>query len=255
MESPNALPTEERRGVYHAIYGRRDIRHFRPDPIPAAVLARLLDAAHHAGSVGFMQPWNFVLLSDVARRRQVKALFLAEREQAAQTFDEPHRSQYLSYKLEGILEAPLNFCVTCDTTRGGVVLGRSSIPETDVYSTCLAVENFWLAARAEGIGVGWVSILCNEGLRALFGIPKHVLPIAYLCVGYPTEFPEQPMLETTGWRQRLPLAETVCYERWAGQADDGWEALRACLARPLDEHLAGTLPAATQYTVRNVPSV
>jgi 5,6-dimethylbenzimidazole synthase len=216
-----ALPSEERRGVYSAIYQRRDIRHFRPDAIPAPVLARLLDAAHHAPSVGFMQPWDFIVIADVAVRTQVKELFLAERQRAAQAFEEPRRSQYLAYKLEGILEAPLNLCVTCDPTRGGVVLGRSSIPETDVYSTCLAIENLWLAARAEGVGVGWVSILQTDGLREVLGIPPSVVPVAYLCVGYPQTFPERPMLEATGWRQRLPLAQVVHYDRWGGAANRG----------------------------------
>jgi 5,6-dimethylbenzimidazole synthase len=217
LNSSYALPLDERRGVYNAIHQRRDIRHFCSDPLPDTLLAQLLDAAHHAPSVGFMQPWDFIVIADVPIRTEVKALFLAERQQAAQAFDEPRRTQYLSYKLEGILEAPLNLCVTCDPTRGGVVLGRSSIPETDVYSTCLAIENLWLAARAEGVGVGWVSILCNTGLRRVLGIPETVIPVAYLCLGYPQEFPERPMLETTNWRHRLPLAQVVHYDHWRGQ--------------------------------------
>src|SRR5258708_5651787 len=172
-ECEHRFTEEERRGLYRAIYERRDVRSsFKPDAIPDNVLARLLDAAHHAPSVGFMQPWDFIVIADVAVRTQVKELFLAERQRAARAFEEPRRSQYLAYKLEGILDAPLNLCVTCDPTRGGVVLGRSSIPETDVYSTCLAIENLWLAARAEGVGVGWVSILQIDGLREALGIPS-----------------------------------------------------------------------------------
>jgi 5,6-dimethylbenzimidazole synthase len=231
-----ALPAEQRRGVYAAIYRRRDIRHFRPDPVPPPVLARLLDAAHHAPSVGFMQPWDFILIADRGLRARVHALFLAERARAAETFPEPRRSRYLAYKLEGILDAPLNVCVTCDVARGGVVLGRRSVPETDVYSTCLAIQNFWLAARAEGLGVGWVSILCPDQLARLLALPPTVVPVAYLCVGYPEAFAERPLLETTGWRARLPLERLVHYERWGGAPTAEWAAVAAAVrTRALSE--------------------
>jgi len=151
-----AFPEKEREAVYRAIYQRRDIRNFRPDPISDQTLARIIHAAHRGPSVGFMQPWDFILVRDAERRRQVKDLFDRERTAAACFFDEPRRSAYLSLKLEGIEEAPVNLCVTCDPTRADVVLGRNSMPETDVYSTCCAVQNLWLAARSEGVGVGWV---------------------------------------------------------------------------------------------------
>lgn len=124
------------------------------------------------------------------------------------------RSQYLALKLEGILESPLNICVTCDPTRGGEVLGRNSMPETDVYSTCLAVQNLWLAARTEGLGVGWASILKTAWLREILGIPPQVIPVAYLCLGYPEQFEEQPLLQSEGWRSRLPLEAVIQHERW-----------------------------------------
>ncbi len=166
------FPSSWREGVYQAIYRRRDVRHFRPDPVPADVLARVLDAAHHAPSVGFMQPWTFIVISDQQTRRRVQDLYERERIAAAQFFDEPRRAQYLSFKLEGILDAPLNVCITCDPTRAGAaVLGRNSMPETDLYSTCCAIENLWLAARAEGVGVGWVSILKLPQLREIFWYP------------------------------------------------------------------------------------
>ena len=117
-----------------------------------------------------MQPWDFILIQDLARRKQVKELFERERQAAACFFDQPRRSHYLSLKLEGILDTPVNLCVTCDPTRAEVVLGRNSMPETDVYSTCCAVQNLWLAARSEGIGVGWVSILKLPQLRQILGI-------------------------------------------------------------------------------------
>ena len=117
-------------------------------------------------------------------------------------------------KLEGILESSLNLCITCDPTRAEEVLGRNSIRETDVYSTCCAVQNLWLAARAEGIGVGWVSVLKLPQLRKILGIPHHVIPVAYLCLGYPVEFLGEPLLQTAGWRDRLPLNELLHYDGW-----------------------------------------
>ena len=164
-DHPGIPPQEEfsleaREAVYAAIFGRRDIRAFRPDPLPREILERLITAAHHAPSVGFMQPWDFILIRSRDTRQRIKDLSDRESRAAALFFDQPRRSKYMSMKLEGIMDAPLNLCVTCDPTRGGPqVLGRNSIPETDVYSTCLAVQNLWLAARAEGVGVGWVSIL------------------------------------------------------------------------------------------------
>jgi 5,6-dimethylbenzimidazole synthase len=232
MTDDFALPPHEREGVYHAIHRRRDIRHFRPEPVPNAVLARLLTAAHHAPSVGFMQPWDFILVTDPGIRAEVKVAFLEERRRAALAFAEPRRSQYLAYKLEGILDAPLNLCVTCDTARGDEVLGRSSIPRTDVYSTCLAVENLWLAARAEGVGVGWVSILRNDALQRALQIPAHIIPVAYLCLGYPVNFADSPMLETTKWRDRLPLEDLVHFERWRGEPTDSWSGLCSLLGSP-----------------------
>lgn len=212
---------EQRSGLYRAIYERRDIRVFRDDPVSPETLARILRAAHRGPSVGFMQPWDFILVSDVETRMRVKDLFDRERHAAAQFFDHSRRSQYLSLKLEGIMEAPVNLCVTCDPTRGEEVLGRNSVPETDVYSTCCAVQNLWLAARAEGLGVGWVSILKLPRLRRILGIPPHVVPVAYLCLGYPVEFPARPVLQSVGWRDRLPLGDLVHYEGWGGQAGSG----------------------------------
>jgi 5,6-dimethylbenzimidazole synthase len=208
-----------REGVYQAIYRRRDVRRFRPDAVPPEALARLLKAAHHAPSVGFMQPWNFIVISNRDTRMKVKELYERERLAAAQFFDEPQKSHYLSLKLEGILEAPLNLCITCDPTRAGpAVLGRNSAPETDVYSTCCAVQNLWLAARAEGIGVGWVSILKRPQLQAILGIPPHVTPVAYLCIGYPERFLERPELEIEGWRRRQPLESVIFYENWGASS-------------------------------------
>ncbi|MHB8575922.1 MAG: 5,6-dimethylbenzimidazole synthase [Dehalococcoidia bacterium] len=208
------FPEWAREAVFEAIYRRRDVRRFQGKGIPPEVLRRVLDAAHHAPSVGFMQPWTFILIRSQRTRQQVKDLFERERQAAACFYDEPRRSQYLSLKLEGIMESPLNICVTCDPTRGGEVLGRNSMPETDVYSTCLAVQNLWLAARAEGLGVGWVSILKTSWLGEILGIPPHIIPVAYLCIGYPERFEDEPLLQTKGWRNRLPLEAVLAHEGW-----------------------------------------
>lgn len=211
----DAFPDAWRRGLYEAIARRRDIRSFRPDPIPDGVLARILSAAHQAGSVGFMQPWNFIVIEDRELRARIRDHVEKERLDAAESFDPERRERYLSLKLEGIIEAPLNLCVTCDRERfGPAVIGRNTIRDTDVYSTCAAIQNLWLAARAEGIGVGWVSILRPDELRRLLAIPERVIPVGYLCLGYVECFPERPMLEATGWLPRTALSELVFSERW-----------------------------------------
>ncbi|MGH9961991.1 MAG: 5,6-dimethylbenzimidazole synthase, partial [Pyrinomonadaceae bacterium] len=173
---------EERRGLYRAIYDRRDVRsHFTSEPIAEDVLARVLDAAHHAPSVGFMQPWNFIIIQNVEVRQSIHEIFESANQAAAELYDSDRRALYNGLKLAGILEAPINLCVTCDlTTLRGSGLGRQTMPETALYSTVCAVENLWLAARAEGVGVGWVSILDIGELRAALGIPEVVMPVAYL---------------------------------------------------------------------------
>jgi len=207
---------EEKQGVYKAIYTRRDVRsHFIDKEIPEDVLLRILDAAHHAPSVGFSQPWNFIIIRDKDTRLKVKALFEQELMRSAEMLEEPRRSKYLSLKLEGIMESNVNICVTYDHSRfGPFVIGRSSIPETGIYIVCCAIQNLWLAARAEGIGVGWVSILDNNGLKKILGIPDSIIPIAYLCLGYVTHFESKPDLERVGWLPRIPLSSIIYYERW-----------------------------------------
>jgi 5,6-dimethylbenzimidazole synthase len=210
---------EERNGVYRAIYERRDVRsRFLPDPVPEALLERLLDAAHHAPSVGFMQPWDFILIRDLQIRRAIQESFLRCNQRAAELYQGEQRRLYDSLTLAAILEAPLNLCISCDhSRRTGHGLGRQTIPDTDIYSTVCAVQNFWLAARAENLGVGWVSILDRAELSAALGLPEGVEPIAYLCVGYVSEFGAQPDLEVKGWAKRESLAKLIHYDRWGNQ--------------------------------------
>jgi len=212
-------PDQAREAVLRVIAERRDIRRFRPDEVPEDVLERVLTAAHQAPSVGLMQPWRLIVISDLATRAEVRRLAQRERLRQADRFDERARA-FLDQKIEGVVEAPLGIVVCCDHgDPEREVLGRGTIPETDVYSTSCAVQNIWLAARAEGLGVGWVSFYRPDDLRALLGMPARVDPIAYLCVGWPDERPERPGLEAAGWATRVPLERVTMSERWDGGAE------------------------------------
>jgi 5,6-dimethylbenzimidazole synthase len=227
---------EEKNGFYKAIFSRRDVRsHFTPEPIDDKTLSKILNAAHHAPSVGFSQPWNFILIKDVETRGKVKESFDNERKRSATLIEDPKRSKYLSLRLEGILGSAVNVCVTYDPTKfGPFVIGRSSIPETGIYSVCCAIQNLWLAARTEGIGLGWVSILSNDDLKKILEIPEHVVPIAYLCLGHVSKFAEKPDLESAGWLPRLDLKDVVFYEKWSKLDDPTWNQIREMIVSNLD---------------------
>ncbi|MGI0046783.1 MAG: 5,6-dimethylbenzimidazole synthase [Nitrosotalea sp.] len=226
----------EKDGFYKAVFSRRDVRsHFTPELIDDKVLSRILNAAHHAPSVGFSQPWNFILIKDKKTRNEVKDSFDKERSRSSSLIEDPKRSKYLSLRLEGILDSALNLCVTYDPSKfGPFVIGRSSIPETGLYSVCCAIQNLWLAARAEGIGVGWVSILSNDTLKKILDIPEHVVPVAYLCLGHVTNFAEKPDLESAGWLNRLALKDVVYYERWNNASDPNWQQIQKMIISNLD---------------------
>jgi 5,6-dimethylbenzimidazole synthase len=216
--TPGAFSAADRAAVYRAILTRRDVRsQFRPDPLPGDVLLRILTAAHHAPSVGFSQPWDFVVIDRGDVRRAVKESFERENARAAENYSGERGELYRSLKLEGILDSAVNVCVTCDRERAGPhVLGRNTVLDADLFSTCLAVENLWLAARIEGVGVGWVSILDPTELGRLLALPDHVVPLAYLCLGYVTEFLPEPELQQVGWAARRPVAEVIHANRWEG---------------------------------------
>jgi len=187
-----------------------------------------------------MQPWNFILIRQPETRERVWQAFHHANEEACSMFEGDRRAQYQRLKLEGIRKAPLSICITCDTRRGGpVVLGRTHNPDTDVYSTVCAVQNLWLAARAEGVGVGWVSIIDAGALKQLLSIPEHVTPVAYLCVGRVSQFAPKPDLETHGWGRRLPLSDLIMSETFSGA---GETPLKSAIARLGDE--TGTQPKA-----------
>ncbi len=179
------------------------------------MLARLLKAAHRAPSVGFMQPWDFIVVKDSAIKQKIRDAFQAANREAADMFEDERQKTYRRLMLEGIVEAPVGICITCDRGRTGpVVLGRTHQADMDLYSAVCAVQNLWLAARVENIGVGWVSIIRPDDLRDALGIPSAIQPIAYLCVGYVTHFLRKPELETAGWLPRTPLSDVVWIDRW-----------------------------------------
>lgn len=227
---------EEKKGLYKAIYSRRDVRsHFTSRSIDDDVLARILNAAHHAPSVGFSQPWNFILIKEMITKKKIKDSFEQEKNRSSKLIEESKRSKYLSFKLEGILESPINLCVTYDPTKfGPFVIGRTSIPEAGLYSVCCAVQNLWLAARTEGVGLGWVSILSNDTLKEVLELPEHVVPIAYLCLGYVDEFAQKPDLETAGWLPRLDLKDVVYFEKWQDTENIEWNQIQEMIKTNLD---------------------
>ncbi len=205
------FPEEARRAVYDALALRRDVRHFDPaSPMDDATLERILAAAHLAPSVGFSQPWAFIVVDDRDVRARIRESFLACRALEAARFPEARRAAYLATRLEGILDAPVNICVAVDLRpRPEAILGTTVQPESVRASATCAVQNLWIAARVEGVGVGWVSIVEPEVLRAELALPAGVEPIAYLCVGKPLAFRTKPMLEENGWLPRRPLSDVI----------------------------------------------
>ena len=236
-----AYPEDQRAAVYRVIGERRDVRQgFLPDPVPAAVLGRVLAAAHQAPSVGFSQPWDFIVITDRAQRERIAGLARRNRDAYAAGLPGARSRAFADLKVESILDTPVNIAVTCDATRGGRhTLGRHSQPETAAFSSVLAVSNLWLAARAEGIGVGWVSFFDERELAAELGLPAHLEVVAYLCAGYVREFGPEPELQATGWARRRPVAWAV-HEGAFGQrglpGEEPVDALAEVTAaiRPLD---------------------
>jgi 5,6-dimethylbenzimidazole synthase len=223
MTKATGFDVSERNAVYRAIRERRDVRRgFLPEPIPNELLHRLLEAAHNAPSVGLMQPWRFIVVRELAVRQKVHQIFLDANKQALASYEGAKQQSYAGMKLEGILEAPQNLCIVCDSQSAqGHQLGRRTMPETAIYSAVCAVQNLWLAARAEGIGVGWVSILESALLREALKIPGHITPVAYLCLGYVDAFATEPDLERAGWETRTPLKSVLSLDEYDSRWDEG----------------------------------
>ncbi|MEU4133210.1 nicotinate-nucleotide--dimethylbenzimidazole phosphoribosyltransferase [Streptomyces wuyuanensis] len=236
----------ERKAVLRVMRERRDIRNgFRSDPIPHDVLLRVLEAAHTAPSVGHSQPWDFVVIRSAETRRSMHELAQRQREAYAKSLPKGRAKQFKELKIEAILDTPVNIVVTADPTRGGRhTLGRHTQPQMAPYSSALAVENLWLAARAEGLGVGWVSFFDEREMVRALGLPEHLEVVAYLCVGYVDEFPEEPELMQAGWSKRRPLSWVVHEETYGRRALPGEEPhdlLQETVSniRPLDAKALG----------------
>jgi nicotinate-nucleotide--dimethylbenzimidazole phosphoribosyltransferase len=235
----NRYTDEQREAVYRVIGERRDVRQgFRPDPVPADVLGRVLAAAHQAPSVGFSQPWDFIVITGRARREQVADLARRHRDEFAAGLPGARARAFDRLKIESILDTPVNIVVTCDRTRGGRhTLGRHVQPQTAGFSSVLAVANLWLAARAEGLGVGWVSFFDERELAALLGLPAHLEVIAYLCLGYVTGFAPEPELAAAGWARRRPVSWAVHAEEFGRRGLPGEEPVD-----PLADVIAAVAP-------------
>ncbi len=199
--------------VYRAIAERRDMRHFRPDPVDPALLQRLLWAAHHAPSVGFMQPWRFIRVTSRALREQMHALVETERLATARALGE-REDDFMRLKVEGLLDAGEVVVVALADGREKHIFGRRTLPEMDLASVACAIQNMWLAARAEGIGLGWVSIFDPVELARLLGMPDGARPVAILCIGHVEAFYPRPMLELEQWAERMPIDSVMAENAW-----------------------------------------
>lgn len=212
--SRHAFSSAERRAVYRAIAERRDMRRFVPDStVDEDVLARLLHAAHAAPSVGLMQPWRFIRITDPRLRRQIHSLVDEERVHTARALG-PRGEEFLALKVEGILDCAELFVVALGDGREAHVFGRRTLPQMDLASVSCAIQNLWLAARAEGLGMGWVSLFEPRPLAQLLGMPADAEPVAILCLGPVPEFPDRPALELDDWAYRKPLSEFISENSW-----------------------------------------
>lgn len=203
----------DKAAIYRVIAERRDMRHFKPDAIDPTVLQRLLVAAHMGPSVGFMQPWRFIRITDESLRKRIHALVEEERTATARALDE-REDEFMRLKVEGILDCGELMVAALPDKREQHIFGRRTLPEMDIASISCAIQNLWLAARAEGIGVGWVSLFDPLRLAALLAMPEGAKPLAVLCIGHVTEFYPRPMLEQEGWAARQKLAQLVYENRW-----------------------------------------
>ena len=212
MRAPD-FTADETQAVYRAILERRDMRHFAGGAVAPELLRRLLDAAHHAPSVGFMQPWRFIRIRDAALRQRLHATVEQERVQTARALGE-REDEFMRLKVEGLLDAAELIAVALSDGREAHVFGRRTLPQMDLASSACAIQNLWLAARAEGLGMGWVSLFDPAEVAALLGLPAGAEPIALLCLGPVHDFYEEPMLQQERWARREPLAAMVFDDHW-----------------------------------------
>ena len=231
--------------VYRAIFERRDMRHFTPAPVDPATLARLLRAAHHAPSVGFMQPWRFIRITDAALRTEIHSLVEAERRATADALGE-RQDEFMRLKVEGVRECGELLVVALTDDRERHVFGRRTLPEMDLASAACAIQNMWLAARAEGLGMGWVSLFDVDALRTLLGMPAGAKPIAVLCIGHVDAFYAKPMLEEERWATRMPIDACLFENGWDAPATQAADRAASAGSSPSpDVSAAGDLSGST----------
>jgi 5,6-dimethylbenzimidazole synthase len=214
--SGHAFSAPEIAAVYRAIFERRDMRHFAGGAVAPELMRRLLQAAHHAPSVGFMQPWRFVRIGLPALRRQLHALVEAERVLTARALGQ-REDEFMRLKVEGLLSAAEVWVVALAEGRDQHVFGRRTMPQMDLASAACAIQNLWLAARAEGLGLGWVSLFDPAAVSALLQMPPGAEPLAVLCIGPVDGFYEEPMLQKERWAARCALDDLIFEDSW-GQA-------------------------------------
>ena len=218
MKNTHSYTEQEQAAIYKVIAERRDMRHFLPTPVEAEILQKILQAAHHAPSVGLMQPWRFIRISDVNLRKKIHKLVDDERIKTAQAIGElentARMAEFLRLKVEGILDCGELIIATLCDKRDAHTFGRRTLPEMDIASVSCAIQNMWLAARAEGLGMGWVSIFVPLKLAQLLNIPQGAKPIAVLCLGHVASFYKAPMLVETGWATEKPLGEMLMENSW-----------------------------------------
>lgn len=211
---------EELDAIYRVIAERRDMRHFRPDPVAPEILQRLLAAAHAAPSVGYMQPWRFIRVVDPTLRRDIHAAVETERRRTADAMNE-RSDEFMQLKVEGIRDCGELLVVALTDGRDRYVFGRRTLPEMDLASAACAIQNLWLAARAEGLGMGWVSLFDPERLADLLAMPSGAMPIAILCLGHVDAFYDRPMLAEQGWAERMALTDLVGIDGWPEAGSKG----------------------------------
>tara|TARA_R110000851_G_scaffold22046_5_gene65606 strand:- start:18764 stop:19417 length:654 start_codon:yes stop_codon:yes gene_type:complete len=213
VSDDHAYSSAERDAVYRAIRERRDMRHFIGGVVPDALLQRLLQAAHHAPSVGLMQPWRFVRVRQQALREQIHQLVETERLATAEALG-VRSEEFMQLKVQGVLDCAEVLVAALPEGREAHVFGRRTLPEMDLASLSCAIQNLWLAARAEGLGMGWVSLFEPQALADLLQMPPGAKPVAILCLGPVAEFYAQPMLVQEEWADARPLSELLFCDQW-----------------------------------------
>lgn len=219
MSLPHCYSDAERAAIYRVIAERRDMRHFSREPVPAEILQRILHAAHQAPSVGLMQPWRFIRISDSGLRSKIHEQVECERQLTAQALGE-RNTEFMRLKVEGIRDCAELWVAALMDRREEHVFGRRTLPEMDMASVACSIQNMWLAARAEGVGLGWVSLFDPLALAALLDIPAGGKPVAVLCLGQVEAFYAAPMLQLEGWRTPQPLHQTLYENQWGRQATE-----------------------------------